>query len=29
MVHAPRTSFMLQDEGPIVYQYVDLDHISR
>lgn len=25
----PRTSFMLQDEGSIVYQYVDLDHISR
>ncbi|WP_245934629.1 transglycosylase domain-containing protein [Arthrobacter psychrolactophilus] len=28
-VTPPRTSFMLQNNGPVVYQYVSLDHVSR
>ncbi len=25
----PRTAFMLEDNGPVVYQYVSIDHVSR
>ncbi|MDP9694482.1 UNVERIFIED_ORG: membrane peptidoglycan carboxypeptidase [Arthrobacter globiformis] len=25
----PRTSYMLQDGEPVVYQYVSIDHVSR
>ena len=29
VITPPRTAFMLQGGGPVVYQYVSLDHISR